>query len=139
MDQPGHIAMSGGEITANAMRTGLTLQACKDYFYGISTIFPIMMLGHYYSWMTEQDDSTYMERFVPAAKERFSGETMALLNLIYDHPDEIEVWRSALSSYISVYPYQILSYFTQFTFGPDAAEKMEQFAIQTAKRFFRAF
>ena len=74
-----------------------------------------------------------MERFVPAAKERFSEETMALLNLIYDHPDEIEVWRSALSSYISVYPYQILSYFTQFAFGPDAAEKMEQFAIQDRK------
>lgn len=113
-DQPGHIAMSGGEIKKYALRDGVTPEACKDYFFGISTVFPMMLLGHYYTWLTGNSDEDYMNRFVPAQKERYTRQTTALLDLLYSNPEDYPLWQAALSAYLATYPYQILTRFAEF-------------------------
>ncbi len=129
-DQPGHIAMSGGEIKKYALRDGVTPEACKDYFFGISTVFPMMLLGHYYTWLTGNSDETYMNQFVPTQKQRYSGETMALLDLIYSSNQDAGLWQVALSAYLATYPYQILIRFAEFALTEAQIQAAEDFAVQ---------
>lgn len=129
-DQPGHIAMSGAEIIKYARREGVELADCRDYFFGISTVFPMMLLGHYYTWLTGNGDQKYMEEFVPAQKERYTAETMALLELIYGAPEDYALWQAALSAYLASYPYQILEEFARFALPEAGVQAAKAFAVQ---------
>lgn len=130
LDQPGHIAMSGAEITKYALREGVDLEECKAYFLGMSTVFPMMLLGHYYTWLTGRDAEDYMKRFVTKQKERYIAQTTALLDLIYSAPEDFDIWLAGLSSYMISYPYQILLEFAKFALSQDQTRLAEEFVIR---------
>jgi hypothetical protein len=73
-DQKGHIERSGEEIRSNACRSSeLSLAQRRDFFYGLSVVFPMMLLSHYYTWSDENDETEYMEILFRSGKKSWSG------------------------------------------------------------------
>lgn len=127
-DHQGHLEHSAEELRTHAdHRNELTLEVRQNYFYGISTIFPMMLLSHYYEWLTGKDTKEYMECFVPTNEARYAAENKALLTAVYENMDDCIVWASAVSSYMSHYPYAILQAFAEWALTPEQAKKAADF------------
>jgi hypothetical protein len=127
-DKQGHIEMSMQEIKDHACRSNdYTVQERQDYFYGISTVFPMMLLGHYSSWLTGKNDDAYMETFVPDMEQKYAKEQRARLQLIYEYSEDPIIWSSAVCSYLTAYPYAILEEFAKWTFSEEQVKKAQEF------------
>jgi hypothetical protein len=129
-DRAGHLAMSQGELEQNAdWNNELTAEQRQKYFYGIVTVFPVMLLSHYYEWLTGKDTTAYMEEFAPANEKKFAPQTTAMLETIYAAPESKETWIAAVSSYLATVPYGILREFTAWT-KLGTSEKLDAFVRQ---------
>ncbi|MBR1780324.1 MAG: hypothetical protein IJ751_02845 [Oscillospiraceae bacterium] len=112
-DHEGHLAHSADELIRHAdWADGLSAEEREQYFYGITTVFPLMLLGHYHEWLTDADLSAYMERFVPDMEAKLAPQTEAVLHAIYAAPESGEVWIAAVSSYLATVPYDVLRAFS---------------------------
>jgi hypothetical protein len=108
-DHEGHVERSGVELANHADRTiDLEDSIRQQYFYGITTVFPLMLLSHYQEWRTGVEPTAYMEQFVPQEEEKLSPITNGILGTIYQAPTSNEAWIAGVSSYLSAVPFEIL-------------------------------
>lgn len=127
-DHEGHLEHSAAELLRHAdLSNGLTTEARQAYFSGITTVFPLMLLSHYYEWLTGKDPSDYMERFVPDTRSRLQPQTDAMLETLYHTPDNAQLWTGLASSYLSTVPYFVLRAFAAYALPADQVERAERF------------
>ena len=127
-DHRGHLEHSAAELRKHSDRANdLDTESRKQYFYGITTVFPLMLLSHYYEWLTGKDVAEYMERFVPVNERKYAPQTKAMLECIYETPDSDVLWASAVSGYLATYPYAILQEFANWALTEEQAARMETF------------
>lgn len=127
-DHKGHLEHSAAELLRHAdLSNGLTAETRSVYFSGITTVFPLMLLSHYYEWLTGKDTDDYMDHFVPTTRSRLQPQTNAILNALYQAPDHAQLWNGLVLSYLSTVPYTILRTFTAYALKPEQAERVEPF------------
>lgn len=127
-DHKGHLERSGEELRRHAdHRNELAPETRQNYFYGITTVFPMMLLSHYYEWLTGNDVAEYMEAFVPASEVKYAPENKALLSALYENMDNNTVWSSIISSYMAHYPYMLLQSFANWALTPEQAARTAEF------------
>lgn len=127
-DHQGHLGRSGEELCRYACRSNeLTFEERKDYFYGITTVFPMMLLSHYYQWLSDSDVDTYMKEFVPAIEGKYAPQMRAMLEDIYSVPDNEAFWAAVVSSYLATYPYELLRKFSAWVLTEEQQAKTEEF------------
>lgn len=127
-DQPGHLERSGEPLRFHADEGS----ACdagqrKEYFFGMMAMFPMMFLGHYYSWLTDGTPEVYMDSFVPAQQERFAGGVRKLLDVIYGGSERSARWIAAVSAYLAYYPAELLRAFAGWGFPEQGDALVEAF------------
>jgi hypothetical protein len=132
-DHKGHLERSGEELTRHADRSlDIGDDVRQKYFYGITTMFPLMLLGHYYQWRTGKEPKEYMEQFVPAEEKKLAPLTTALLDAIYAPPQTNEAWVAAVSAYLAAVPFEVLTDFALWA-GIADREKLADVIIALKK------
>lgn len=131
-DKPGHLERSGEALRQYAQETdGCSEQERRDYFFGIMEMFPLMFLGHYYSWLTDREPTAYMETFVPAQQEKYEGMIRSLLEtLCGDGPELESAWPVLLGAYLASVPAELLRSLVRWGFGKVELERTEAFLTQ---------
>lgn len=131
-DLAGHLERSGGPLRLHADPTSeLNTQQRIDYFYGMTTMFPPMFLGHYYQWLELPEPKNYMQDFFPHAERWFGPCNQALLDKLFAASDDSgAIWLASLCSYLAYYPYALLERFGLWAFPEDLASRVRDF-VQT--------
>lgn len=128
MDKPGHLERSGEALRFHADEgNACDAEARKEYFFGTMAMFPMMFLGHYYSWLTDQAPDTFMDSFVPAQQERFAGWIRQLLDLLYSESDRRASWAAVVSAYLTAYPAELLRAFAGWGGSEQESVRVEGF------------
>lgn len=124
-DRSGHIERSAAPLREHADRTNsLTLQQRSEYFYGMTTVFPLMFLGHYYDWLDIPERKDYMAQFFPMEETRFGPVNRALLDYIV-RSDSDAVWLSMLSGYLAYYPCALLEDFAHWALPEEMLKPLD--------------
>lgn len=127
-DHQGHVERSGADLLRHADRENdLTVQERKDYFYGITTVFPIMLLSHYYEGVLGGNVDVYMKQFAPIAEERHASQMKGMLEAVYAEWDNDALWAAAASGYLATYPYELLHEFSAWALTKEEQAKAEEF------------
>ena len=127
-DKKGHKERSRAEVEKHLDEgNSLTVAEREDYFMGISTMFPAMMLGHYYEFKTGNAPDGYMNEFVPRVEKKYMGINRPLLDTVYENYGDGSVLAAFLGAYLSYYPVRILSDFADYAFLDDEKKKAEEF------------
>lgn len=127
-DQAGQLERSAVPLKMHAVcGTGVSPQERLDYFYGMTTMFPLMFLGHYYQWLSDGRGKDFQAEFFPGTEQAYGPYNRKLMERIYAAPDSYEVWLSSVSGYLSCYPYALLEDFAQWAFPEDLAQKAKAF------------
>lgn len=98
----------------------------KEFFRGLMGMFPVMMLGHYYEWLTEREPKDYFDSFIPKWQSVTETYIERLTNRLFDEKTEPMLRAVLLASYMQTYPYELLRAFVLWA-KPDAAGKAEEF------------
>lgn len=98
----------------------------KEYFRGLMGMFPLMMLGHYYGWLTDSEPKDYFETFVPKWQSITEEYINQLTDRLFDEETEPMQRAALISAYVQTYPYDLLRVFVLWA-NPEAAGKSELF------------
>lgn len=134
VDKAGHLERSGTPLKLHMDRSsGISPQERLNYFYGMTTMFPLIFLGNYYQWLTDGKGKDYHSEFLPAMEQAYGPYNRSLLERIYEAPDSFDAWLSSLSSYLSCYPHLLLAEFTRWAFPAEQAQKVNAFLAAERK------
>ena len=130
-DLSGHIARSGAPLRSHAdPNNSRTPAEREEYFSGMTTLFPLMFLGHYYEWLELPNRKDYQNEFLPWAESFFAPTNRALLHEIFQKPVSDSVWLSMLSGYLAYYPYALLEAFGRWALPDERMGRLSVF-LQT--------
>ena len=127
-DMREHKARSAAQLLEHAdPASSKTAAERKEYFYGITGIFPMMFLGHYYSWLTDQQGRPYMEEFVPANEKKCARAVRALMGELYREPGGDTQRLAALCGGLVASVYRTLGEFSIWAFSGEQSAQAKDF------------
>ena len=130
-DHEGHLGHSAVELRRHADQASkLTVQQRREYFSGITTVFPLMLLSHHYEWLSGKDSADYIDCFVPVVRATLQPQTDAMLDTLYRAPEQDHLWSALLSIYLSTVPYAILRAFASYALTAEHTPRMEKFVCR---------
>ncbi|MCR5784447.1 MAG: hypothetical protein K6G40_02230 [Eubacterium sp.] len=133
-DKAGHKKMSEEEIKKHlAKDSGFSIEEKESYFRGIVTMFPAMMLGHYFEFITGESPERYMKEFVPSVEKLYMETGNAMLHTVYENYGNKNALAAFLGAYFSYYPVQILMDFAGFALSNGENVAAEKFIFNYRK------
>jgi hypothetical protein len=126
-DHEGHLARSLDAILQHAdYENELTMQERKEYFHGLMGAFPMMLMGHYYGWLIDEEPKEYFEKFIPEKQGVFESYVNTLTDQIFTENVTLSGQAARLAVYLQTYPFDLLRAFTVWA-APDAVSKADLF------------
>lgn len=131
MDCREHKARSAAELLEHAdPSSSKTMEERKDYFYGITAVFPMMLLGHYYDWLSGQQGKPYMEEFVPVNEKKCGAPIQTLMQELFFEPVGDSQRLAALGGGMAASLYRTLGEFSAWAFSDEQAIQTHEFIAQ---------
>lgn len=138
-DMREHKARSAAELLEHAdPGSSKTAEERKEYFYGITAVFPMMFLGHYYDWLTDRQGRPYMEEFVPENEKKCGGTVRALMEELYREPGGDMQRLASLCGGLAASVYRTLGEFSAWAFSGGQLDQAREFIARDMVRVMPA-
>lgn len=126
-----HKERSGAELMEHADPASFkTEQERKEYFYGITAVFPMMLLGHYYDWLTDRQGKPYMDDFVPANEKKCGAPVRALMEELYREQVGDVPRLATLCGGLAAAVYRTLGEFSVWAFSDEQIARAQNFIAE---------